>query len=442
MDATTLTPIKPRTGFHYFPDDRHYRESDLQAWLPELRSLGAAWIVLNAPIDRAIPEQFIRGLKNAEVEPILHFGMSLAEPPNVHDLTVLLESYAKWGVKYVVFFDRPNSRSAWSVTTWVQEDLIERFLDRYLPLAETALQCGLIPVFPPLEPGGNYWDTSFLKGVLQSLQRRKATTLLERLVLSAYTWNGEHSLNWGAGGPERWPGARPYFTPVTEEDQRGFRIFDWYLAISRAVLGRSLPIVLLGVGAPLDPSVAATPVEDPANHAEQNLTIARLMAGETIIEAGTEDTELDAIPEEVLACNYWLLAAQPETPFQDQAWFQSNGQSLPVVGVFRQWVASHEKAKGAKKSPEQEQHPIDHYLLLPAYDWGIADWHLDIIRPYVKKYRPTIGFSLEEAEYARQVTVIGDAASEDEIDHLRAVGCLVEWIDGDGTIIATSLAER
>jgi putative cell wall-binding protein len=81
---------------------------------------------------------------------------------------------------------------------------------------------------------------------------------------------------------------------------------------------------------------------------------------------------------------------------------------------------------------------------LPSYEWGVADWHLDVIRPFVKKYKPTIGFSLAEASLAEKVTVIGNnqSFSEDQLDSLRATGSHVERISGDGTSIATSLQER
>ncbi|PKP01191.1 MAG: hypothetical protein CVU11_15960, partial [Bacteroidetes bacterium HGW-Bacteroidetes-6] len=41
-------------------------------------------------------------------------------------------------------------------------DLVERFLDRFLPLANQVVSEGAVPVMPALEPGGNYWDTAFL----------------------------------------------------------------------------------------------------------------------------------------------------------------------------------------------------------------------------------------------------------------------------------------
>ena len=48
----------------------------------------------------------------------------------------------------------------------VQQDLVERFIDRFLPLAALVVHLGMIPLFPPLQPGGDYWDLTFLKQAL------------------------------------------------------------------------------------------------------------------------------------------------------------------------------------------------------------------------------------------------------------------------------------
>ncbi|HVN56388.1 MAG TPA: hypothetical protein VMT46_18825 [Anaerolineaceae bacterium] len=447
MDKTTSSSPNHRVGFHYFPDTLHYRESDLQLWLPELRALSASWVILVAPTDRAIPEHFIRGLIDASIEPVIHFPISLSEPPAVADLSLFFEQYARWGVRYVILFDRPNSRSSWTLSTWAQEDLVERFLDRFIPVAEWAVHAGLTPVFPPLEPGGNYWDTAFLRAALGALLRRKQKELTEKLALAAYAWTGTHSLNWGGGGPERWPGARPYFTPGGEQDQRGFRIVDWYLAVAHSVLGKTPSILLLGLGALVDPQAPSIPEVDAIIHAQQSLAIARLLAGETVPDPENEELTLEALPEQVIGGCFWLLACSPEEPFAAQAWYLADGQCRPAVSVVRQWAASHsEKPECAAPRSESKakSRPIDHYLLLPMYEWGVADWHLDIIRPFVKKHQPTIGFSAREAQLAAKVTVIGgpEQISDDTLDQIRSAGCVVERISGDGISIATILAER
>ncbi len=415
-----------RLGLHYIPDTKHYRQSDLSTWLPELKALGASWLVLVAPAGRAIPEHFLRGLLEAGIEPVLHFPLRPDQLPPIEDLLLLFKTYARWGVRYAALFDSPNIRSVWRGTAWAQTDLVERFLDIYLPVADASLRAGLTPIFPPLKPGGDYWDTAFLRASLQGIKRRGHKSLLEKLVLGAYAWAGDRHLNWGAGGPERWPGARPYFTPQDEEDQRGFRIFDWYSILAQSVLLDPLPIFLFGMGC--RPGTAP----EFEGHTQKHLSIARLLEGEKV-------TGLEAIPPGVLGGAFWLLAAPPESQHAPQAWFRPRGVTLPIVGATRQWAAG--RSNNASRPPTESRY-ISHYLLLPTYEWGIADFHLDIIRPFIKKNQPTIGFSIDEARQARLVTVVGGTRSfpEDELNELRAAGCVVEYIEGHGTNIASKLA--
>lgn len=436
MESPGIPLLKPttRTGFHYYPDTLHYRDSDLARWLPELKSMGASWLVLQSDIRRAIPENFFNGLLREGIEPIVQFGLSLGSPPNLTELTTVLEAYAHWGVQAVLLFDRPNASASWAGGHWAQQDLVERFLDRFLPIGSAALKLGLAPLFPVLEPGGSYWDTAFLRAALVSLERRKQTALLQRLVLSAWAHTGSRSLNWGSGGPERWPESRPYSTPAGSEDQRGFRIFDWYQAAARQVLGRALPIILFGAGAPSGHLYTG-------EHRETALNIARLMAGEHVADPTDLSASLDSVPAEVLACNFCRLGGD------DDAWFPENSQPLPAAAAIQEWRAAR-AASGRKtiipNTGEHDTRPIAHYLLLPTYDWGVSEWHLSIIRPFVQKHAPTIGFSLAEAALAQQVTVVGNEQSfaEEDLDQLRAAGCSVRRISGDGTSIATQLAER
>lgn len=443
--------LDPRLGFHYFPDTLHYREADLQTWLPVLQDLGASWLVLRSDVSRAIPEHFLRGLKQAGIEPLIHFPLSLEKMPAQKEISTLLDVYADWGARYVIFYDRPNARASWPASSWAQQDLVERFLDRYLPLANLAMQSGLAPVFPPLEPGGSYWDTAFLRSALQAMQRRKQDLVLQSLVLSAYGWKNpipgtRRSLDWGAGGPERWPKTRPYHTPNASQDQRGFRIFDWYLSIARGVLHEACPIILLQAGLPDRPDGLPWETAWGPESALDYENIARLLAGETVLDPAKEGSTLEPISADVIACAFWLLAADTASPYAEQSWFQEADRKHPAVETIRVW----RRAQEAERRKEEEapsnapQRPIRHYLLLPGYEWGVSDWYLEVIRPYVKKHRPTIGFSLEEAEQAGCVTVVGNPHNypENLLDRLANAGCVIEQINGDGMKIATELAER
>ncbi|MCC6146306.1 MAG: hypothetical protein IT308_01930 [Anaerolineaceae bacterium] len=449
---STSTPTrKTRIGLHYFPDMLHFRDCDLQTWLPRLKSMEISWLSLRSPADRAIPESFIYTLVQENIEPIIQFNLNLGAPPSVEEIQPILDAYARWGVKNILFFERPNSPRSWPSSDWAQTRLVERFLDQFLPLANAALRAGLRPLLPPLESGGGYWATTFFRAMLESLIQRKETHLLENLTISAYGWTHGRPLNWGAGGPERWPEARPYNVVAGSQDQQGFRSFDWYQAISRALLGKSLPIILFEAGAGRDP--LSQPTQTPPNIEETSiLAIARLLEGEQFNDPADPSSAIEPLPEEIIACNFWLLSADTYSPFQAEAWFQQDGSHVPLVEKWLRWVQQKRNQKTALSQPGLQQssftptaqsndHPIAHYLLLPVYEWGIADWHLEVIHPFVKKYQPTIGFSLQEASLAARVTVIGNEQtfSENLIERLRIGGAIVERISGSGTSIATQL---
>lgn len=463
MPKLPLPPKNTRLGFHYYPDTEHYRESDLQTWLPDLQSLGATWLTLKAPLDRAIPEPFLSTLISAGIEPILHFSPPFGHSLWVEDLKFLFKTYARWGVHYVALFDRPNCRQAWPADAWMQSDLVERFLDLFIPGAQAALRSGLIPVFPPLEPGGDYWDTAFLRAALHGYQRRTQGWRTSRLVLSAYARSGDRPLNWGMGGPECWPGAHAYSTPPGQQDHRGFRIFDWYSAIAQAVLGEPLPLLLFGVGSyPQAGECGSDTGLNESGHTDRNLRLVQAIYPTDGIEDRNAFPDSQAenpgsLTPQVLCCNFWLLTASPQSPYVYQAWFKPSGQTLPIVGALRQWLgglpdpppddlelppSAPDQPSSSPAESAPASHRIRHYLLLPVFEWGIADWYLDAIRPFVKKHFPTIGFSLEEAAQAARVTVVASRhmIPDSKLDDLRAAGCVVERIDGDGTDIATRLA--
>ncbi len=415
-----------RIGFHYFPDTQHYRQPDLDIWLPELQALNAQWLVLIAPPERAIPEHFIQELISAKIEPILHFKFAPDQIPPYETLQLLFEVYAKWGVNYITLFDFPNLRTTWKTANWAQSDLVERFLDRFIPLAELCIQMGLTPIFPPLKPGGDYWDTAFLPAALAGIQRRGHQHLLDRLVIGALSWTGNRPLNWGAGGPERWPATRPYFTPPGEEDHQGFRIFDWYNALVESVLVKSRPIFLFGLGCAL---IDDTQLE---NHSNQNLMIARLLTGEPV-------SGIEPLPANVIGGAFWLLSASPGDPQAHMAWIPPggslSGETKPIVQALKSQLGVPDNPTG---TPKSVQYPIQHYVLLPTFEDAISDYHFDLIRPLVKKYKSTLGFSITDASRAQRVTIVGNIENHSmtAIRELVAKGCIVERIDDNGTLIA------
>ena len=413
--------MEKRLGFHYFQDFDHYRMSDLELWVPELASLKTSWLALKAPATVAIPEEFITRLIQAGIQPILHFDFQVNSSVRTEDLRVLLSSYARWGVKHVIFFDRPNTKAAWTDGSWSQGDLVERFLDRYLPFVRLAEQNGLVPVFPPLEPGGDYWDLSFLKKVLQLVQQRRSFDFSANFHMAVSSQTFDHSLDWGKGGPSHWKTPRPYAkVELGEEDHIGFNTWQWYSELVYEVLNVTPKFFLFYYGM----ARLANDKMDTENSFEQMVDIA--------LSLSEDSKQATSLPECVLGCCFWLLSASESDPHGKTSYFDASGNPKAAgIPACKQKIkaSSKQKMEYAVSSRLAEWiYPIDHYLLLPSYDWGIPENTLDRIRPIIRDARPTIGFSVIEATNARKVTVWNEngAFSEHDLQLLREAGCIVE----------------
>jgi hypothetical protein len=422
-------------GFHYYPDDSHYRLADWQAWQPELRALGARWLTLVGSPTRAIPEAFIKAVVDEGITPLIHLPATPIQPArdSAPTLEPLFKTYARWGVKYVVVFSEPNTRAAWPAAEWGKSGLVERFLDLALPVLQAEADAGLQPVFPALKAGGEYWDTSFLEASLAGLERRGQMALARQLTFAVNLWTFNRPATWGAGGLARWPEARPYLTPPGSQDQRGFHLFEWHAEIIRARLGESRPMICLAGGPRLgeqsDDSQSPT---DEARHAS---------CAQDIVRAALENQ----LPDYVLNVNFWLLCAAESSPFAKEAWYHPERGPLAAVDALKHWAArqppeqsgakyqpperSEAKSKEAGASPKNGNGKlIAHYLLLPTFEWGVSEWHWQAALDYVKAHRPTCGFSIEEAKRAQMVTIMGNeqGINAEAEAALRQAGCTVE----------------
>jgi len=427
-------------GFHYFPDDAHYRAADLQAWLPELKALGASWLTLVGSPTRAIPESFLRSLIEAGIEPIIHIPIAPA-PYDLNELRTLYFTYARWGAHYVVLFDQPNVKSQWAAESWAQEGLVGRFLDLLLPALQIAQNARLVPVFPPLRQGGDYWDISFLDNALALLKQRNQQRLLKEMAFAFYAFAGNRPADWGAGGSARWPKAQPYNVPPDSQDQRGFRSFEWYQEVITARTGAPRPLLMMAGGARLgDTDDSNFPPVDNGRHALCNNAILTAMLNREL-------------PTYVTNVSFWLLAATEDSPHAKQAWYRADGSTLLMAGAMRQAVAAATQAvaanekrtpAGTPKTVGRGVKPIFHYLLFPTFEWGVSDWHWAAAGDYIRTFQPACGFSSEEAQAAERVTIVGNeqGVSADIESALRAAGCKVERVCGrDGEETHRHLSE-
>jgi hypothetical protein len=246
--ATKNYHLPNRLGFYYFPDCTHYAEKDVQRWLPAINEINARWLVLQSPVNRAIPEYFIRSFSESDINLVVDFNAPFADPVDWHDLELLVAFYGKWGAKYAMFNQNPNQKNAWASNQWGNSHLIDSVVDDFIRFGSLCLENGIRPVFPLLTPGGDYWDLAFLKIALTKLKEVAPLHIQNNFVLSAAAWDWGKSLDWGTGGQDRWPLVKPYKLPKESQNQLGFRTYEWYAPIARDIFGKSIPILLLQAG--------------------------------------------------------------------------------------------------------------------------------------------------------------------------------------------------
>lgn len=410
---------KQNIGFTYFTSQEYLIRKRVETWFPILRQLGASQVVLESGFDRAIPEDVFQTAKKNGLEPIVHFRDELPLARQFNDLTVILDAYLKWGTQYIILGQKPNLKTAWPTAGWHFDHLIDHFLDRFIPIANYAEQIGLTPILPPLQPGGDYWDTAFLEMVMQGLKHRKMSALLDKVGLASFGYTFTRPLNWGVGGPEVWTSSKPYFTPHGQEDQLGFQNYEWMQVIFNRVIGRKPTVLILDAGNP--GPVEAQPEEDNAIESLQLILSAC---------QGHDEQGVPSLSGSILGCIFSLDTLTN---------LLSGELSLSVL----QSIFKPEREVEAISDPKTDavNKPIEHYLLLPVHESGVSDVILNKIRPIIKQLQPTIGFSMAEALLAKRVSVFPDPQlfPEEKINALRSAGCQVEVLPQSGIEIATHL---
>ena len=422
--AEDMTGSTHKIGFTYFSSPKYMVNNALLTWLPTLQSCGGSFVIFQANFDVAVSEDAFMAASDHDLEPLIHFNGPLPTAKSFNETSLLLDVYKKWGCKYVILGDRPNTKENWPIAEWHYDVLVDRFLDRFIPLAYHSVRIGLNPVLAPLQPGGDYWDCAFLESLLEGLIQRKMSSILSHLSLASYGYTFNKPLNWGAGGPERWPGSQPYHTPEGQEDQIGFNNFEWVQAAGERLTGTKMPVLILDAGRP-------SPILDHNDGINTMAVIQEILSAHftTHNDELDEDSELPAFNQDVIGCTFSLDT------------FQSLLGDEFSVSALEQLFGSKKSKINTSTLADGKQKYLSHYLLLPSYASGVSDAVLNKVRPLIKKLRPTVGFSFEEASHAEKVSIYPDPYlfKDSQIDQLRASGCKVEILPESGIDIATKL---
>lgn len=413
-------------GFTYFSSPEYLVNKKIKTWMPVMRELGASVVVIQANFDRAIPEDVFLCARDNHLTPVVQFTSELPLARKFNEVAFLLEVYAKWGVNEVIFGEKPNMKYAWPVAGWHYESLVDHFLDRFIPLATQAVRLGLTPVAPPLQPGGDYWDTAFMELFLSGLKRRQMSEILDPLILASFGYTFDKPLDWGRGGPERWSLSRPYQTTKGEQDQLGFHQFEWMQVIGQKATGKRLQTIILDAGNPGN-RYSQT---DAGKVFEGIRQIMRVCQGQGL-EDENERSGYIGFNDLTRFCAFGLDTINEMMP-----------QSFEPQDLLRLF-GGNARSKAGQVEGSDLTKPIKHYLLLPLHKSGVSDAILNKVRPLIKSCHPTIGFSLKEAALAEKVSVYPDQSlfPAKAINQLRNSGSIVKILPESGIEIATSLQD-
>jgi hypothetical protein len=328
---------------------------------------------------------------------------------------------------------------------------VDRFADLLVPAMQVVAERGLIPVVGPLAPGGHFWDTSFLAGLMTLLATDSSLVGVNRIGLAV--WDGPASHTGGSPvAPTVPPRPRPYRASGPNRAEATDRLL-WYDAIAREHLGASVPIVAVDVWS--KPTEVTGEVSDVIASVDElsrggypdfclNLCLGRLTeSGETgrapspwyaggratraevadlkrhgrqprrfswdgdrarSGRATIESAELNRLPPTIEA---------PPVPSIIPT--IASAQVEPVLAALDQPAEPGSIADADSNVPTLEPvSPIYHYLLVELPDPPPAGWApatvVGALLPYVARFQPTIGFRLSEAREASRVTIVGPDA--------------------------------
>jgi hypothetical protein len=403
-------------GIHYSSHGDAYRQQDADVWIPELQSMGIHWLAISGKRTRAIPVSFLERLLGEGIEPILFLDQEEISPLEETAISIL-RSYQRAGVKLIAPFPSPNLRSSWPSQLWPSSSPVDAFLDIFLPAADILLTEGLIPVFPSLKPGGDYWDLSFLEGFLRGVVQKREDTLASNLVLATDLSAGNRPLDWGSGCSARWPQARPYITPPGSQDSLGFQGYMWRDEIVRRTLGESLPMIGVRAGATLaDTADPAYPAVDASRHADINLQVAQMASG-------------GSFKAPMLCILFWLLQSGEKPAVDPQAWYRPDGTVLPIVDILKRKFSASAAGKTSVRAKA-----IRHYVLLPQTPVSLSSSIWNQVRAYLQAFQASCGFSMDEALQSEKVTVVGESVPSALVLRLRDSGCFVDFLSTENSV--------
>lgn len=424
--------LQNRVGFHYFPDCNHFRQKDIQDWLPLLKRLNIQWLMVKSPIHQAIPENFVTTFSKESINLVVDFDTPLYETTNWNDLEILLQVYGKWGAKYAILDRFANLQSAWGTKNWSNPNLIETHTAQFIRFSKTCLENNIRPIYSPLYPGGDYWDFAFFTKAMQVLGEQSSHLIQSNFLISVFAWHFNKALNSAdeiTGNDEKAPQEKPI---ARNPHPLHFRNHLKYMEITRNELGNVPSLVLLDCGLEKDPRESLNRSSS-VDILKQRM-IYRLLKNENVYDE-TDNQILQPIPPEIVAGIFPQLSSdEAQNPLN---WFDTNQTpSLSAQSIFADIYLRPEKANKSELITNYsaiDPFQFKRYVLLDEQYHSSMDEILRQLHPYLQKYKPLIGFSKVDASNAAYVIAIhpDKKLPRNDYEFIRSKGNLIKTIRPD-----------
>jgi hypothetical protein len=215
-------------GIHWFPTLSQSREV-VDRFVPKLRQMRIRWVLIMNGLDRQsrfANDYLVSKLvgpdrSKPQIMPIMRIFTTVTEPMNLGILRDVVAHYVHLGVSYFQLYNEPNLNNEWGAGR-VPTNPAKKFLDIWIPAAETVLAAGGLPSIPPLAPYGNYDDMKLLREIFEEINRRGRQDLYRKLWVCIHNYTLGRHLDYN-------------------DDSRGFRMFLHYNKIIKRLVGHPLP---------------------------------------------------------------------------------------------------------------------------------------------------------------------------------------------------------
>lgn len=203
-------------GLHWIPTVSQSADA-VDRFVSEAKAMNVKWVTfLNDGSTLGANDYLVKQLSAAGIEPVMRVYTDGVKPID-GDLGAMVRHYKALGVDYFQLYNEPNLVAE----NFGETPSVDRYLDGWIPAAQTVIANGGLPGIGALAPTGEADDLQFLSGAINGLKTRGQVDLLDNAWLAIHNYQGDLSL----------------------DDIKGYSRYLAYADVLQQSLGRVLPMI-------------------------------------------------------------------------------------------------------------------------------------------------------------------------------------------------------